>query len=190
MALAMWAPAAMPAETFAKDDGASGDAAFASPIGGIASAGSFAPNVNLIFSLSEATQAPTIDGKLDPPVPGHERLYEFWGALKPTTQLRLDFNDVNARMTETASGPELYSGYIARNKLTYQFTKRLFPRLVSQYNDFSKSLDVDPLLSYKINPFTVFYLGSTHDIEDFGEDGGYIQTKRQFFAKLQYLFRV
>jgi hypothetical protein len=133
----------------------------------------------------------------DPPILGHERVYEAWGTFKPTSRLNLNFNYTHARMKETASGPELYSGYVARNRLTYQFSKRLFLRLVTQYNDFSRRFEVDPLISYKINPFTVFYLGSTHDFRDFSKDEdlegavqGFKKTDRQFFAKIQYLFRI
>ena len=34
-------------------------------------------------------------------------------------------------------------------------------RLVVQYNDFSERLNIEPLLTYKINPFTKFYIGLT-----------------------------
>lgn len=130
----------------------------------------------------------------DPPVLGHERYFEAWGTIKPTSRLKSEFTYVYAKMMETESGPDFYSGYILRNRLSYQFSRRLFLRLVTQYNDFSKRIEIDPLISYKINPFTVFYAGSTYDIEKFnGEeygDLGYKQTNRQFFAKIQYLFRI
>ena len=64
----------------------------------------------------------------------------------------------------------------------------------------AKDLQVDPLLSYKINPFTVFFVGSSHSFNDFKDDPntpareieneGYRQTERLFFVKFQYLFRV
>jgi hypothetical protein len=133
----------------------------------------------------------------DPPILGQERVYEGWGTFKPTSRLKTNLNYTFASMKESASGPDLYSGYVFRNRLTYQFSKRLFLRLVTQYNDFSQRFEVDPLVSYKINPFTVFYLGSTHDYRDFSNDEdlagavqGFKKTDRQFFAKIQYLFRM
>ncbi|MCK4573534.1 MAG: hypothetical protein KAU36_04140 [candidate division Zixibacteria bacterium] len=30
-----------------------------------------------------------------------------------------------------------------------------------QYNDFSERLDIEPLLTYRVNPFTKFYIGMT-----------------------------
>jgi hypothetical protein len=130
----------------------------------------------------------------DPPILGHERYFEAWGTIKPSSRLKSSFTYAYARMLETPSGPNIYKGYIIRNRLSYQFSRRLFFRLVTQYDDFSERVEVDPLVSYKINPFTVFYVGSTHDVENFnGEEYGnlgYKQTNRQFFAKIQYLFRI
>ncbi len=128
------------------------------------------------------------------PYLGHEKILQAWGTLKPTSRLRLHFDFSYARMDRTASGPNVYSGYVFRNNLSYQFSKRLYLRLITQYDDFYNRFEVDPLLSYKINPFTVFYIGSTHDlekpdVEKYG-DLGYKQTERQFFAKLQYLLRI
>jgi hypothetical protein len=65
----------------------------------------------------------------------------------------------------------------------------LFLRLVVQYNDFTQSLDVEPLLTYKANPFTLFFIGSTLAYQDYGGQFGMRQAQRQFFTKFQYLFR-
>ncbi|NIM18834.1 MAG: hypothetical protein GTO42_02265 [Candidatus Latescibacteria bacterium] len=125
-----------------------------------------------------------------PTVLGRERTISLWTTVKPTSQLRIHINYDYAKMLALHSNTEFYSGFVARSRLTYQFTKRLYLRLITQYNDFAKAFEIDPLLSYKINPFTVFFMGSTHDLSDFGRDVGYRQTDRQFFVKFQYLFRV
>jgi hypothetical protein len=72
--------------------------------------------------------------------------------------------------------------------------------VVGEYVDDAHAYSVDPLLSYKINPFTVFFLGSSHSFNEFTDDpatsaieiqnDGYRQTERLFFVKFQYLFRV
>jgi len=66
--------------------------------------------------------------------------------------------------------------------------------LVVQYNDSWNNWDIDPLLTYRISPFSVFYVGSTHDITELtGEPNDrkiWKQTSQQFFMKLQYLFRI
>ncbi len=116
---------------------------------------------------------------------------EAWLTLKPMDNLELE-NDYNYfELSKEKGGEKLYSGYIFRNKTSFQFTRRFFLRIVVQYDSFSKSFDIDPLLSYKWNPFTIFYMGSTHNLADIGTSpnhGRFLETQRQFFAKFQYLF--
>jgi hypothetical protein len=42
---------------------------------------------------------------------------------------------------------------------------------------------------YRLNPFSIFYIGMTDRFADFGGQTGYAETDRQFFVKLQYLLR-
>lgn len=96
-------------------------------------------------------------------------------------------------LSKERGGEKLYSGYIFRNKTSFQFTRNFFLRLVVQYDSFNKSFDIDPLLSYKWNPFTIFYIGSSHDYTDTGTGNNkskFIETQRQFFAKFQYLIKL
>ena len=138
---------------------------------------------------------------------GNQRSLELWGTLKPTSQLRLSLTFQSFRMNELRShvhpvsgeqihaGDEIYEVYIGRARLTYQFTKNLFVRVVTQYVDSDDLIEVDPLISYKLNPFTVFFLGSSHNFMQFdsnipGQEPAYKQTDRTYFIKFQYLFRV
>jgi hypothetical protein len=118
---------------------------------------------------------------------------EAWLTIKPMANLVLE-NDYNYfELSKDRGGEKLYTGYIFRNKTSFQFTRKFFLRLVVQYDSFSKSFDIDPLLSYKWNPFTIFYMGSTHNLADLGSSpnrGRFIETERQFFAKFQYLFKL
>ena len=91
---------------------------------------------------------------------------------------------------EELAGTEIYRGYIFRTRLNYQFTKRLFLRLVLQYDNFDELFDLDPLLTYRINPFSAFYIGSALDYQDFGRNAGIAQTERTYFFKFQYLFNL
>jgi hypothetical protein len=143
---------------------------------------------------------------LDPRL-GNQRSLEFWGTIKPTSQLQVNLNFSSFRMTElndrtdpetdelVLTGDEIYDVYVARAKITYQFTKNLFFRVVTQYVDSDDLVEVDPLLSYKLNPFTVFFIGSSHNFMQIesgipGEEPAYHQTDRVYFVKFQYLFRV
>jgi hypothetical protein len=122
--------------------------------------------------------------------------------LKPTTRVELTSEWDYGRMDSRRGEGNLFAGYILRNRLNVNFTREWFLRLVVQYDDFSDRLDVEPLLTYKINPFTVFYAGTTSRYQlfrpaDYDEDEFPVPTRddwklseRQFFVKLQYLFRL
>ena len=97
----------------------------------------------------------------------------------------------------------MYEGFTYRTRLSYQFTRELSLRVVGQYNDFSETWDFDPLLTYRLNPFSIFYIGTTMDYGQFdvyehdGQTGEDVLTgtgtrlaSRQFFMKLQYLFQL
>ena len=107
--------------------------------------------------------------------------------LKPTSQLRFELSYNRARLSSFDTGELFYDGYITRGILVYQFTTEMFLRTIAQYNSFGKSLNVYPLFSYKLNPFTIFYAGVTNDFADFDGYDRFQTTQRQFFIKLQYL---
>jgi hypothetical protein len=136
----------------------------------------------------------------DDPRLGDEFSWGAWTTLRPMPQLRFDGTFDQFTLNELNDGPEIYDTYVARGKLSFQFTKNLFLRVVGEYIEDDRSFQADPLLSYKINPFTVFFLGSSHSFNEFRDDPGtpgtqiseegYRQTERLFFVKFQYLFRV
>jgi hypothetical protein len=92
------------------------------------------------------------------------------------------------------SGERLFSQSVFWSRLSLQISRELSMRFVSQYNDRWKTWDFDPLVTYRINSLTMFYVGSTHNYQDFDptEDGpqGWTLADRQFFMKLQYLFQI
>ncbi len=136
----------------------------------------------------------------DNPRLGDEWSYGVYLNTKPQSQLRFDVTYDSFRLDELNGGARIYDTFVTRAKLTYQFTSKLFLRVIGEYVDDIESYSVDPLLSYKINPFTVFFLGSSHAFDNFEDDPattpieiaqpGYKQTERLFFVKFQYLFRV
>lgn len=131
----------------------------------------------------------SIARRLDTPVLGRGATYSVWGEVKPVNRLVVS-PEVRWSMLDYPDGRDIFEGYIARTRINYQFTRELFMRLVLQYDHFDQAYDIEPLVSYVINPFTVFYLGSTHAYTEFDDAGDLTETTRQFFLKLQYLFRV
>ncbi len=109
--------------------------------------------------------------------------------IEPGSRLKTDFSLSLAKLNEPETGDEFYNGYILRNSTTYQFTRKLFLRNIIQYNSFSDTFCVYPLISYKFNAFTMFCAGMTCDMMDYEEDAySFLPTRNQFFIKLQYLF--
>lgn len=115
--------------------------------------------------------------------------------LKPFDRLIIEPNLNYARMTSAVDGEELYAGYISRTRFRFQANRQLSLRLVVQYNDFREVWDVDPLVTYQLSPFSIFYVGSTIDYTYFDNNSNNLYqdqwkiSSRQFFMKLQYLFQ-
>lgn len=127
---------------------------------------------------------------IEEPVLGRGVTAELWGTIKPLRQLVIEPTYQYSELRHPETDAALFAGYILRMRAQYQFTRELFFRLIVQYDAFADALQVDPLLSYKLNPFTVGYAGSTHSYLDGSPEGGFSPTDRQIFVKLQYLFRI
>jgi hypothetical protein len=130
------------------------------------------------------------------PVVGNGSDIRLFATLKPVSRLVLEPTVEFSRL-HRKSGESLYKGWIFRSRNSLQFTRSLFMRLIVQYDDFAKQLDVEPLLTYRINPFTLFYIGSSLGYHDYApqllaspESAGLRPDARQFFAKFQYLLRL
>ncbi|MCP4567475.1 MAG: carbohydrate binding family 9 domain-containing protein [FCB group bacterium] len=135
----------------------------------------------------------TIARNQDTPVMGNETSISVWGYIKPTNRMRIEPSyDYNVSYG-LESDERLFEGYIGRCRINYQLTREMSLRLVVQYDDFDEKWDFDPLLSYRLNPFSVFYIGTTYDYNDWEAGAGgpkkWTMTSRQFFMKLQYLFQ-
>jgi hypothetical protein len=109
--------------------------------------------------------------------------------IAPTSQFRLDLSYSRAQLASVATDELFYDGNIYRINGNYQFTPKMFLRVILQYNSFDPTFNVYPLFSYKVNPFTIFYAGFTDNQYDFGAPNGFLTTQRQFFVKFQYLFK-
>jgi hypothetical protein len=110
--------------------------------------------------------------------------------LKPIDRLTIEPNLSYSRSTDVYTGEELYSGYITRTRIQFQANRELSLRFVIQYNDFRpEKWEFDPLLTYRLSSFSVFYAGSTYDYKKFPSTP-WKRISRQYFMKLQYMFRI
>lgn len=112
--------------------------------------------------------------------------------IKPLQRLVFETGMNYARMRDPETGESFFEGFILRTRSSLQFTRELSLRLVVQYDDFDETLAVEPLLAYRINAFSTFYVGSTHGLDrfDYQNDRRFEQSARQFFFKFQYLFQM
>ncbi len=127
-------------------------------------------------------------------VMGRETGWNLYAVIKPRDRLRISTRFDHTRSEDAATGRELFRDFIARSEISFQGSRELSLRLILQYRDHDRIWEVDPLLTYRINPLSTFYLGSTRDYRDLGAGDpggpGWRLTARQYFFKLQYLFRV
>jgi hypothetical protein len=113
--------------------------------------------------------------------------------LKPIDRLVIQPSIDFARSIDRNTGEKFYSGYITRTRILYQANRELSFRLVVQYDDFSRAWQIDPLLTYRLSPFSLFYFGSSNDYWDLAPNvnspSQWRLAERQFFMKIQYLFQ-
>lgn len=79
---------------------------------------------------------------------------------------------------------------ILRGRLTYQINKYLFFRGIVEHNDLRKRLLTDFLASFTYIPGTVLHLGYGSLYEKLNPSNDFNETRRGFFAKASYLWRL
>lgn len=114
--------------------------------------------------------------------------------VKPTSRLKMSLSYNYSTLSAANGEEEYFSGDIYRLNGNYNFSKKLFARVITQYNSFNEQLQIYPLVYYKANPFTKFYIGMTDYLNHFDQPDlngfrGFKETNRQFFVKFQYLIR-
>lgn len=127
--------------------------------------------------------------------------------LKPIDRLTIEPTCNFVQSAHVDNKDVLFKQLIMRTRIRFQVNRQLSLRLVGQYNSFdllvydgaegttsrSRKWEFDPLLTYRLGSFSVFYLGSTSDFRRVYNmlDGleRWRLTDRQFFMKIQYQFQ-
>lgn len=110
-----------------------------------------------------------------------------WAAITPIEQLVIE-PTISYEKLHRRSGEQVFAGYVAHTRVNYQYNRELNVRVLLQYNDFDKRLDVEPLIAYQLNPLSIFYVGAGYGGREMG-DHGLVRTDQQYFMKFQYLLR-
>ncbi len=111
--------------------------------------------------------------------------------FRPNDKLSFSPSISSESMKYIESNEKIYSGYILRLNSKYQFSNDLSFKIIAEYNDFSSSLFMQPLLKWNPNPSTVFYIGGNTNINHLKEsEDSWLTDNSQLFLKLQYLFKI
>ncbi len=116
---------------------------------------------------------------------------------QPIDKLDFSFNLTYSNFFRSSDGQKIYDYTILRNRNTFQINKYLFVRAIFEYNMYYKRLTADGLVSFTYIPGTVFYVGYGSALEQTAWNGSeyvpsdrFLQTRRGFFFKISYLFRI
>ena len=115
----------------------------------------------------------------------------------PTENLNLDLSLTYSDFTRTADAVKEYDYAIVRSANTCQINKYLFLRAIGEYNSFHKTFTTDFLASFTYIPGTVIFVGygSLYEKTAWSPDGyvpadRFLETRRSFFFKASYLWRL
>jgi len=121
----------------------------------------------------------------------------FGATYLPTEKLHFSLALAYSDFFRSADGMKEYDYAIIRSQNTYQVNKYLFFRAIVEYNSFYKSILTDLLASFTYIPGTVIHLGygSFYEKlawrgEDYEPSDRFLETKRSFFFKVSYLWRL
>ncbi len=124
---------------------------------------------------------------------GRETYINLDATVKPWDRFNIQPHLDYAHSDDAETDEEFFEGYIARVRCQYQLNRELSARLVVQYDDFDRRWEVDPLVTYRLSPFSVFYAGSAYNYDELSagpnDPRKWKLSSRQFFMKLQYLFQ-
>jgi hypothetical protein len=116
---------------------------------------------------------------------------------QPSDKLRSDFNYTYVDFSRRSDGERIYDYPIYWGRLTYQLNRYLVFRGIFEYNEYKKEMLTDFLASFTYIPGTVVHVGygSLRDKVrweegDYGDSDEFLETKRQFFFKMSYLWRM
>jgi len=123
------------------------------------------------------------------PYLGYKISWGFDLTFKPLTNLRASYDLRNDAFYENKGGEKVYSINIISQRITYLLSRHISLRLITDYNDYNKSIYTSLLFSYELRPGTVFYVG-IDDNQEQDNLGIYRVEGRFFFVKFSYWWRI
>jgi len=125
---------------------------------------------------------------------GKQTSYGLWADIRPIDRMLVEVAYSHMESEAVETGQRLFDQSTINSSVRLQILRELSARLTLRYNSSRDTWDADPLISYQINPLSIFYVGSTRRYKDLdgGQDGpeGWTLTDRQYFMKMQYLIQI
>jgi hypothetical protein len=111
---------------------------------------------------------------------------------QPSDKLNANLTLAYSDLFRDSNSEKIFDITILRGRLTYQFNRYLFLRAIAEHNDFRRRLLTDFLASFTYIPGTVLHFGygSIYEKGVLLNDEGFTETRRGFFAKASYLWRL
>jgi hypothetical protein len=133
----------------------------------------------------------------DAPYQGRSHRLSANVVFQPWNQLDAAFNLTYVDFFRESDGTKIYEYPIARGRLTYQLNQYLFFRGILEYNRFRRTLLSDFLASFTYIPGTVLHAGYGSlyqrvkwESTAYVNADEFIETRRGFFFKMSYLWRL
>jgi hypothetical protein len=115
----------------------------------------------------------------------------------PSEKLHLELSLIYSDFYRDSDSEKEYAYTIFRNRATFQVNKYLFFRAIVEYNSFRNRLMTDFLASFTYIPGTVIHIGYGSLYEkikweegDYRPADNFLETRRGFFFKASYLWRL
>jgi hypothetical protein len=132
------------------------------------------------------------------PFQGRSRNLSAFATIQPNSRLseQIEWQYVDFNRADT--GADVYDVVVVNSRTTYQFTRRLYVRLIAQHDTSSHRLLLDSLASYELRPGTVFFAGygalrerRTYQDGEWQADelSPLRESRRGLFLKASYLYR-
>jgi hypothetical protein len=116
---------------------------------------------------------------------------------QPILKFLSSFSITYSDFFRTSNSEKMFDYTIIRSRNTYQLNKYLFFRGIIEYNSFRKEMLADFLVSFTYIPGTVIHFGYGSLFEKirwqqnrYVESDQFLETKRGFFFKTSYLWRL
>ena len=132
------------------------------------------------------------------PFQGRSTTVSAFATVQPNARLSQAIEWVRVDFDRDDTGEDVYAVRVINSRTTYQFTRRVYARLIAQHDSDANRLLLDALGSYELRPGTVFFAGygALRERRAYVDDewrsdahGPLRESRRGLFLKASYLYR-